>query len=193
MQVQVLKPAENITLKPIADTQYVLIPQGNVSVDVILEKEGISAELFALYSLRNDQQVNLQTRSVHAVPNTFCTVNIKAALFDSSKSDYKGQIIIQKPAQQTVSYLEDNVLVVGSKAKNNSQPILEIEADDVKASHGATTGRVDEDQIYYLMSRGLNHEESEQLIINGFFEALLAKIHDEKIRAEVTRELHVQG
>jgi len=191
MTTIVLEPKQNITLRPVADEQYVIIPRGSVEIEIILEKSGISAELLAVYALKDSEEVTLSTKSVHTVPNTTCTVSVKAALFDSSKSDYKGEIIIQKPAQQTSSYLEDNVLVIGEKAKNNSQPILEIEADDVKASHGATTGRIDEGHVYYLMSRGLEREEAEQLIISGFFESVLARVKDEEIKVGILEKLNV--
>ena len=191
MRVELLKSAENIVLSPETDTQYVLIPTGLVNVEMQMETSDVSAELIALYSLKDSNEVTLSTKSIHAVPNTTCMVNVKVALFDSSRSNYEGRIIIKKPAQQTVSYLEDNVLIIGEKIKNHSQPILEIEADDVKASHGATSGRIDELQIYYLMSRGLTRIESEKIIIEGFFEAALSKIQNDEVKAQALKELYV--
>src|SRR3989344_6374069 len=106
MRVKLLTSAENIVLNPEIDTQYLLVPSGLVNVEMQMETPGVSAELIALYSLKDSAEVILSTKSIHAVPNTTCMVNVKAALFDSSKSNYEGRIIIQKPAQQTVSYLE---------------------------------------------------------------------------------------
>ena len=191
MKIELLKSQQNIILEPQEDTQYVIIPSGEASIDLILNKQGISAELFALFALKGSENVFLSTRSVHKVPHTTCTINVKGALFDSSVSNYIGKIIIEKPAQQTTSYLEDNILSIGNKTRNASQPILEIEADDVKASHGATTGRINADQIYYLMARGLSKEAAEKIIISGFFEALLSKVVDEKIREQVRKKLNV--
>ncbi len=191
MKVELLKSQQNIKLEPQEDTQYVIIPSGEISIDVILNKQGISAELIALFSLKDSENVFLSTRSVHKVPHTTCMVSVKGALFDSSVSNYIGKIIIEKPAQQTTSYLEDNILSIGNKTRNASQPILEIEADDVKASHGATTGRINADQIYYLMSRGLSKEVSEKVVIGGFFESLLAKVGDEEIKDQVRKKLNV--
>ena len=111
---------------------------------------------------------------------------MRGVLLDGGKSDYIGKIIIEKPAQQTSSYLDDSVLVVGEDTHNNSQPILEIEADDVKASHGATTGRVDDMQVYYLKSRGFNELEAKNLIVEGFLRATLSRIQDEKVRSKVS-------
>lgn len=191
MKVELLKSQQNIILEPQVDTQYVIIPEGETSVDVVLNKEGISTEFLALFALKDSESVSLSTRSIHKVKHTTCMVNVKGALFDSSVSNYIGKIIIEKPAQQTTSYLEDNVLSIGDKTRNASQPILEIEADDVKASHGATTGRINADQIYYLMSRGLSKKDSEKIIISGFFEALLAQVQDEKVKEEVRKKLNV--
>ncbi len=190
MKVELLQPNQNITISPSEDTQYVVIPTGETSVEILLEKEGLSAELLAVFSLKNRDTVSLATKSVHKAPHTKCMVNVKGALFDSSMSEYIGKIIIEKPAQQTVSFLEDNILSIGNSTRNHSQPILEIEADDVKASHGATTGRIDEEQIYYLMSRGLSRDEAEKAVISGFFESVLVQIKDEKIREKAREALN---
>lgn len=125
------------------------------------------------------------------MPNTSCLVNVKGVLFDKSRSNYLGKIVIEKGAQKTNTSLEDNILSIGEKTRNHAQPILEIKADDVKASHGATTGRIDEEQIYYLMTRGLSREEAQGVIIGGFLEALLVKIKDTKIRNKVREQLYV--
>lgn len=189
MKTVLLEPKEYLELSPTEDTQYVLIPDGVTNVDITMKKEGVSAEFLGIFSLKNKDEVELTTQSIHKVPNTSCMVNVKGALFDSAKSNYIGKIIIEKGAQQTASYLEDNVLILGDNVSNNAQPILEIEANDVKASHGATTGRIDKDQIYYLMSRGLSEKEAEETILEGFFEAVLSGIMDEEIRNECKKRL----
>ena len=190
MKTELLVSKKSIKLSPAEDTQYVLLPKGKVFVEVLLDKEGISVELLILLSLKDKEEIRLSTQSAHKVPNTNCMVSVKGVLFDAAKSEYVGKILIEKGAQQTVSFLEDNMLSVGSKTKNHSQPILEIEANDVKASHGATTGRVSEDQIYYLMSRGLTRKDAEKTVIEGFFEAVISQITDEKVRTKVRKELN---
>lgn len=190
MKVKLLKPEEvKLQLKPTEDIQYVFVGTGEHEFELFLQKEGIQVEFLSLFSLRGKEKLKLATKSIHKVPHTSCIVNVKGVLFDNSQSDYVGKIIIEKKAQQTTSYLEDNVLNMGDKTKNHTQPILEIEANDVKASHGATTGRISEDQIYYLMSRGLTREEAENTIIEGFFESTLSLIKDDKIRGEVKKVL----
>lgn len=189
--VLIKEPDIQTRLEASEDTTFIVIPKGNVSLEVEAMKQGVSIKLIGLYSLKGDGSVILETRSIHNLPNTKCDVTIKAALFDSSRSSYIGKIYIGKEAQQTVSFLEDNVLVLGDNVKNASQPILEILADDVKASHGATTGRLDESAIYYLMARGLTRKEAENLAIEGFFESMLSTISDEKVLDDIRKELYV--
>jgi Fe-S cluster assembly protein SufD len=164
-----------------ADTKYI--------AELVFETEGISAEILGMFSLKKSQFLDLTTITNHKVPHTSCTTKIKGVLADKSKANYVGKIIIAKPAQQTSSFLEHAVLVNGEETTNNSQPILEIEADDVKASHGSTTGRVDASQVYYLMSRGLSQKESQKLIVEGFFDTLLNTVSDEGVREQIRAEL----
>lgn len=172
------------------DTQYVLdIAEGGYEVDLVFTTPGVTAELIGVYALKDTQSLNLTTRAIHKVPHTSCVTKLKGVLYDTSVSEYIGKIEIQKKAQHTSSFLEDNVLVLGIGTKNRSDPILEIHADDVKASHGATTGRINKDQIYYLQSRGLSKQEAEDFIVEGFFESLLTQIKDVAIRKEVQAKL----
>lgn len=190
MKTEFLKSSGKIVLEPKEDTQYILVPENSVEVVVEPKTQGIKAELLIIYKLVDNEKVSVRTSSVHKIPNTTCMVDVKAVLNDSSHSNYIGKIIIVKEAQQTASYLEDNVLVLGENVKNESQPILEIEADEVKASHGATTGRISNDQLYYLMSRGVSKESAQEIIVEGFFESLLDKITDETIREKVRSKLY---
>ena len=176
MKIELLKSQQNIILEPQEDTQYVIIPSGEASIDLILNKQGISAELFALFALKGSENVFLSTRSVHKVPHTTCTINVKGALFDSSVSNYIGKIIIEKPAQQTTSYLEDNILSIGNKTRNASQPILEIEADDVKASHGATVAQFSQEELFYFQTRGIGKEKAAQFLAAGFLKDVIYNV-----------------
>jgi Fe-S cluster assembly protein SufD len=158
-------------------------------LDLIFEKEGVSAEILGVYRLGEGNVLDLTTVATHRVPNTSCITKIKGVLYDGSKSSYTGKIVIEKNAQQTSSFLEDNVLVLGNDVESNSSPLLEIEANDVKASHGATTGRISEEQLFYLCSRGLSRVEAEELIVKGFFSSLIDGIIDEEIRTKVKKEI----
>ncbi len=126
------------------------------------------------------------TNAFHRVPNTSNNIFVKGVLKDASSSIYRGLIKIDKVAQQTNSYLSEHSLMIGKEALANSIPSLEIDANDVKASHGSTTGKVDEEQIYYLMSRGLTEKQAERLIIEGFFIPIIEKIPLESVRERIT-------
>ena len=195
MRSEILSPQENMDIQITEDVQYVLVfedfsPEKKYELNFVMEKPGVTAEVMGLYKIGDGQQMNLTTVSNHQAPHTTFRTNVKGILMEGAYSDYVGKIIIAEPAQQTNSYLADDVLVVGEGIKNKSQPILEIEADDVKASHGATTGRVSEEQLYYLQSRGMSRSEAENLIIEGFLESLLAQIVDETIREQVREKVY---
>lgn len=153
-----------------------------VKLEIIFEKEGVSCHLIGLYVLNNGEKIDIQTSAVHKVRNTSCLQDVRGVLRDDSDSKYIGSIIIEQQASQTESFLDDSVLVLGNGTKNQSDPTLEIKNNDVKASHGSTTGRINEDEIFFLMSRGLSRKESENLIVEGFFEKLLNQIEDVEIR-----------
>jgi len=196
MKTELVKVGPNTQVKVQEDTQFVLDFEGFgkdavYSLSVIFEKPDVEAEIIGLFKLSGSQTLNLATSATHKVPHTKCFTYIKGVLQDKARSDYVGKIVIEPTAQQTNSFLEDNVIVVGKNTQNNSQPILEIEADDVKASHGATTGQINPEQVYYLQSRGFSEEEARDTIIEGFFTSLLSRIKDEKIRDKVTEGLNV--
>lgn len=182
------------------DTQFVLDLQGlavsnpslsNERTTLIFnfETQGVQAEIMGIFNLSATSGLNFETVAHHKVPNTSCLTDIRGALQDSSRSSYVGKIIIDPAAQQTSSFLNENVLTVGLGCSNRSEPILEIEADDVKASHGSTTGNIDYDQEFYLLSRGFTKSESQQLILEGFFQRILNKIMDPKVREDIEKSL----
>jgi len=156
-----------------------------VRLDLIFDKPGVDCHLIGMYVVRDGQEMDLQTIAHHQTHNTSCLQDVRAILFDGGVSKYLGSIKIEENAYQTSSFLENSVLVLGDNIKNISEPVLEIKNNDVKASHGSTTGRIDEEKIFYLKSRGLNQEESENLVIQGFFERLISQIEDEKAQEEL--------
>lgn len=192
MKTVLIKPSASlVSIDVTEDTQYVFTTDASCNVEIILNftKSGVTAELLGIYSLSN-ASVNLTVTAWHKVPHTSCNIKIKDVLYDGGKSSFIGKIVIDKQAQQTSSFLHDEVLVIGNKVVNVSKPILEIDADDVKASHGATTGRISKDQLYYLMSRGISEQEAETIIAQGFLESLVSSILDDKIRQEVRKIWH---
>ncbi len=130
-----------------------------------------------------------ETISRHLTTNTKASYRIRAAMFDRSAVDYRGNLIITKPAQMTDTYLSHDTLLLSDYARARTIPALEIEADDVKAGHAATIGKVDDELMFYLLSRGIEPKEAEQMLINSFFESQLALIPDEEIREGLTKAI----
>jgi len=165
------------------------VPSTAYLITLNLNKAGINTEVLGLYNLKNSENVNFEIVVNHIVPNTSCLNKIKGVLHDNCGSDFTGQIIISKDAQQTSSYLSHDVLVVGKNTNNQTSPILKIDANDVKASHSATTGRADETELYYLCSRGLSQSEAESLIVEGFFEKELKNIKNDAVLEVIKKQL----
>lgn len=194
MKTQLVTVDENKKINVTEDTQFVLSFPNKQStedfeVELIFEKQGVSAEILGIYKLNDGESLHLVTIANHQVPNTSCNTKIKGVLMDHTKAKYIGKIVIAEGAQQTSSFLDDGILVLGDNIQNRSDPILEIEADDVAASHGATTGRIDKNQIYYLQSRGLSVDEAQNIIVEGFFESMLSEIHDHQVRDVISAEV----
>jgi len=140
--------------------------------------EGASSEVLCGFKGKNNQHIDFTVNCNHAVPHTRNNIFAKGTVTDASTSVFRGMIKVEKDAQQTDSYLSDHTLILSDNALANSIPGLQIEANDVKASHGATVGQIDEEQLFYLMARGLSRSGAEQLIVSGFFEQLIEKISD---------------
>ena len=157
---------------------------------VTFELAGREAELkfLGLIVGTGKNEFPFETISHHKVPQTKAHYYVRAAMFDHSKVDYKGNIIIEKPAQITDSYLAHHTLLLSDFARARTIPALEIEADDVKAGHAATIGKVDEEVMFYLQSRGIDKKQAEILQISGFFEQELSMISDQDL-AEKIRQL----
>lgn len=193
MECKLVYLKENTVINVEKDTQFILSSVETYgtqrTIELAFNTPNVRAEIIGLYFVKEGQSLDLTTITTHKAPNTGCFTNIRAVLSNNAKSKYIGKIIIKKSAQQTTSFLHDSVLVVGNNTQNTSEPILEIDANDVKASHGATTGRINKDQIYYLMSHGLDRIEAEKLIVEGFFEEQLTKILNKEIREEVLKSL----
>jgi Fe-S cluster assembly protein SufD len=136
---------------------------------------------------------NFETISRHSAPESKGHYYLRAAMFDSSAVDYKGTLVIPKGAQLSDAYLAHHTLLLSDEARARTIPALEIEADDIKAGHAATVGKVDKDLMFYLLSRGIEEKEAEQLLITGFFETQLRMIPEEEtqtiLREALTKTL----
>lgn len=140
----------------------------------ILKDRGAESNLTGIVLGSNKERFNFNTIEDHIAPDTKSSIDFRVALKDEAQSIYHGNIQVSKTAQRTDAFQSNKNLLLGDEAHADSIPKLEILTDDVKCSHGATVGPVDRKQVFYLMSRGLDESQAEELIVNGFFHQLLA-------------------
>jgi len=141
-----------------------------------------SAFINGIINLKDDQHHEIKTNINHLAENTKSYQLIKSVLNDNSKGIYQGKIFVNSRAQKTDGYQLSKALLLNENTEFDAKPELEIYADDVKCSHGSTSGNLDEEAIFYLMSRGLNYQQSRKLLINGFLFDVVEKITDLEIK-----------
>ncbi|GAC1347101.1 MAG: Fe-S cluster assembly protein SufD [Isosphaeraceae bacterium] len=168
-----------------------------VNQDVALAGEAARAQVNGVMFTSGRQHLAYFTRQDHQAPHATSDLLYKGGLKDSSRIVWKGMIRVEKEAQKTDAYQKNDSLLLSQAARADSIPGLEIEANDVRCTHGATAGQVDEDMVFYLRSRGIARETAVRLIVEGFF----AKVHDritlepvrDALRDAVARKLHGGG
>lgn len=143
-------------------------------IKTVMQDRGASSDVQGLVLGDGKEHFSFNTIQEHNSPDTKSNINFKVALKGESVSVYQGIIRVAKIAQRTDAFQSNKNLLIGSDAHAESIPKLEILADDVKCSHGATVGPVDREQIFYLMSRGLSARQAEELVVTGFFRQVLA-------------------
>ncbi len=141
-----------------------------------------SAFVNGVFLLKDNQQHEIRTSINHLVENTKSYQLIKSVLGKESKAAYQGKIFVNQKAQKTDGYQLSKAILLDETSEFNAKPELEIYADDVKCSHGSTSGSLDENSIFYLMSRGLNYQQSKELLINGFILEVIENITDQEIK-----------
>jgi Fe-S cluster assembly protein SufD len=147
-----------------------------------LKGEYSSAFINGVFSLKENQQHEIRTIINHLVENTKSYQLIKSVLGKNSKAAYQGKIFVDSKAQKTDGYQLSKAILLDETSEFNAKPELEIYADDVKCSHGSASGSLNENSIFYLMSRGLNYQQSKELLINGFLLDVVEKITDSEIK-----------
>jgi len=161
-------------------------------IESLLGSEGSTTEMLGVHFLNDDQHMDIFTLMNHSAQFTSGDLFFRGALTDHSYSVFEGLIKIHPGAQDTNSYLHDNTLLLSDDAHADSIPSLEIEANEVRASHGATVGQIDEEQLFYLMTRGLPRKLAEQMIVFGFFAPIIDRIPSpnaqDKLRAAIERK-----
>jgi len=147
-----------------------------IEIEVNLNKDNSSCGIYSALNLLEDQHQEIKTRINHNSPNCKSYQKIKNVLNDKSKGVYQGKIFVKKIAQKTDAYQLSKALIVNDDAEFDAKPELEIYADDVKCSHGSTSGSIDSDAVHYLMTRGIPKKKAVKLLINGFLNEILENI-----------------
>ena len=150
--------------------------------DLDLIGQGAVGRMSGFYFTDGDQHLDHDTQQNHLAPNTTSDLLFKGALKDRSRSVWQGMIYVAPGAQKTDGYQANRNLTLSPKARADSIPGLEILADDVRCTHGATVGKIDPELVFYLSSRGIPKKEAEMLVVEGFFEPIMQRIPFEGVR-----------
>ena len=150
--------------------------------DVVLDGRGAVGEVNGVTFATDKQVISYYTQQTHNQPDTRSDLLYKEVLRDKSRVVWRGMIKVEKDAQLTDGYQRSDALMLSDTARCDAIPGLEIEADDVRCTHGATAGEVDEDQIFYAMSRGITRYEAMHMIVEGFFQQIYDRIPVEAVR-----------
>ena len=166
--------------------------KGKVRIQNDLAGQGATSRVTGAYFTDGEQHLDYDTFQEHIAPNTTSDFAFKGALRDRSTAVWRGMIRVEPDAQKTNAYQENRNLMLSPTTHAVPIPGLEIMANDVRCTHGATVGRVDRDQLFYLMARGLSRSEAERLIVRGFFEDVLARVELAPVREALASALEAR-
>ena len=151
--------------------------------EIELIGQGATGRMSGFYFTNGSQHLDHDTQQNHLATKYDQRPAFKGALRDKSRSVWQGMIYVAPGAQKTDGYQANRNLVLSREARADSIPGLEILADDVRCTHGATVGKIDQDQIFYLRSRGISYSDAERLIVEGFFDPIMQRIPFEGVRS----------
>lgn len=164
---------------------FILSSGSNFSKNEIicnLKEQYSSAFVNGIINLNNNKKHEIRTKISHLSENTKSYQLVKCALKDEAKAVYQGKIFVDQVAQKTDGYQSSKAVLLDKATEFNCKPELEIYADDVKCSHGSSSGNLDENKIFYLMTRGLNKLEAKKILLDGYFLEVIEKITDNEIK-----------
>jgi Fe-S cluster assembly protein SufD len=160
-----------------------------------LQAPGGFSEMLAVTVANGTREFDQRTLQIHQAPNTKSDLLYKNALLDKARTIFSGLIVVDPDAQKTDAYQSNRNLMLSDDAESNSLPGLEIQANDVRCTHGATSSRIDPEQEFYLKARGIPQKVADELIIFGFFEEVLNRLEDEELHAAlrslIRRHIHL--
>jgi Fe-S cluster assembly protein SufD len=166
--------------------------KGKVRIQNDLAGAGATSRVTGAYFADGTQHLDYDTFQEHIAPNTTSDFAFKGALRDEARTVWRGMIRVEPDAQKTNAYQENRNLLLSKSAHADSIPGLEILANDVRCTHGATLGQVDREQLFYLMARGLSRGEAERLIVRGFFQDVLDRVEIESVREALGNALEAR-
>jgi Fe-S cluster assembly protein SufD len=179
-----------------AEVDWVVLGLGGTRaksrIESYLAGPGANVKVTGAYFLAGMEHADYDTTQEHAAPSTTSDLFFKGVLTDRARAVWRGVIRVDKGAQKTDAYQENRNLLLSRQAHADSIPGLEIEANDVRCTHGATIGQIDKLQLFYLMSRGLSREDAERIIVRGFFQPILDRIGSDEVRETLAAELEAR-
>ena len=164
----------------------------HIHQEVFLDGKGARGEVNGVTFATDRQTLSYYTQQTHRSPNTTSDLLYKDVLRDEARVIWRGMIRVDQAAQKTDGYQRNDSLLLSPDCRADSIPGLEIEADDVRCTHGATAGRVDADQIFYCMARGMSRYEAMHMIVEGFFHGIYDRIAVEAVRQTLSRAVEVK-
>jgi len=147
------------------------------NVNVNLDGENSRFEHFGVFAVNNDQKFDFNINSFHNAPNTYSNMLTKGSLNDKSIVNYNGLIKINKNAHNSNGYQKNDTILLNENSQSNSIPKLEIDNNEVRCTHGSSTSYLDENMLFYLMSRGLNEKEAKITLVKGFLNEIINKVN----------------
>jgi Fe-S cluster assembly protein SufD len=166
--------------------------KGKIRIENDLAGQGATSRVTGAYFADGTQHLDYDTLQEHIAPNTTSDFAFKGALRDKARAVWRGMIKVEKDAQKTNAYQENRNLLLSAQAHADSIPGLEIEANDVRCTHGATVSQVDRDELFYCMARGLSRGEAERLIVRGFYQEIFDRIELEPVRTALQTALEAR-
>lgn len=184
---------QNIVVEKDAKVDIVILVFPGVSADIRLDVhlagEGAQANIYGAYLCGGNERVKIAVDMHHDVPHCNSRQLFKGIAGGTSRVDFSGKIIVAQDAQQTEAYQENHNILLSDDAKVDTKPQLEIYADDVKCSHGATVGRLNEEEQFYMRSRGISLEDARLLQMISFISPVLEAVDDQAQRDAIVSDI----
>ena len=172
-----------------AKVVFAAVTDREVSYDyhIELNGEGADVELYGVFLARGEGRVRVHTDMRHNAPGCHSDQQVRGVAGEKGYGLFEGLVYVAPDAQKTEAYQQSRNVLLAPTARIQTQPQLEIYADDVKCSHGATVGQMNEEQIYYMRQRGLSEDDARRLQLGGFVQEIVDKVSDEALREEFER------